>query len=91
MRDVGGGELVIFRASIAAFWILVIGLACVYLEYSQVRLGHRIHGHLERLDEIRNRLHSLEIKYSCLISPDVLEKDLAEFVKGDVLDMNPGI
>lgn len=71
----------VFRVSLASCWLLVIGLACTYLELSQVRTGHRIHGALEDLDRLKDRIRTLEIRYSRLVGADALEAKLEDFLK----------
>ena len=71
----------IFRSSVVAFWIVLIGLACVTLEVARVRVGNRIHCGLNTIDEIEEQLRELEVEYNRLACPDALESDLARFLQ----------
>jgi hypothetical protein len=70
---------VVFKVLIVAFWALVIGFVCVGLELCQVRIGHRVDGNLVELENVLERVRRLEVRYNVLVSPDALERDLAEF------------
>ena len=79
----------VFRSAIIAFWVLVIGLACVYLEFARIRIGHRIHENVQEIDATTERLRLLEIEYSRLVSPDTLDERAEDFLREDGLD-RPG-
>ena len=83
-----GSETVIFRMTVAAFWALVIGLTCVYLEYSQIRIGYRIHRCLKEADAAHERLRRLEMKYNRLVGADVLERFADEFIREEALELD---
>lgn len=69
----------VFKALVAAFWLLVVGMSCVFLELAEVRLGHRVHRRQRELAEIEDRLRRLEVEYLYLVAPDRLEEDLGDF------------
>ena len=69
------------RVAIVAFWLVVIGLACVYLELARVRIGNRIHRNLLRVDEARERLRSRELEYSRLAGSAAFEVNVEEFLE----------
>ena len=68
----------VFKALVAAFWLLVVGMCCVFLELTEVRLGHRVHQRQKELAEIEERLRRLEVEYMHLVTPDRLEQDLGD-------------
>ena len=71
----------IFRSSVVAFWIVVIGLACVTLEAARVRVGNRIHCNLKAIENTEEQLREFEADYNRLACPDALESDLARFLQ----------
>ena len=65
----------IFKTTLAAIWILAIGLLCVAMEVSQIRIGHRVQQKYQRYDKLFEEVRRLEIRYNRLLSPDLLEKE----------------
>ena len=80
----------VFRTALAAIWLVLIGLTCVYLEFARVKIGYRIHRNLLEVDAVRARLRSLEIEYSRLASPEVLDDEVEEFLRQDDVTVRPG-
>lgn len=66
------------RAAFVSACLLVIGLAAVHLEVETTRCGIRIRKLLKEQDASLERLRRLEIRYSRMVSPDVLSKRVAE-------------
>ncbi len=66
------------RAAFVGACLLLVGLAAVHLEVDATRRGVRIRGLLKEQDASLERLRRLEIRYSRLVSPDVLSKRVAE-------------
>lgn len=66
------------RAALISFWVLGTGLLAVNLEVENVRCGVRIRQLLLERDSRLERVRRLEMRYNCMVSPDLLEKKLPE-------------
>ncbi|MBI4583680.1 MAG: hypothetical protein HY717_06630 [Planctomycetes bacterium] len=64
-----------YKTAMAAIWALGIGLMCVYLEVSQVQVGHRVQKQYQKYQRLFEEVRRLEIRYNRLVSPDLLEND----------------
>jgi hypothetical protein len=66
------------RAALIACFFAAIGLLAVYLEVEHTRCGVRIQNLYRARDAALESIRRLEVRYNQLMSPDVLERRLAE-------------
>lgn len=66
------------RAALIACCLAAIGLLAVYLEVEHTRCGVRIQALYRARDDALESIRRLEVRYNQLMSPDVLERRLAE-------------
>ncbi len=66
------------RAAWISLWLVVIGLAAVWLEVEKVRAGARIRDLMIERDARIERFRRLELRFNRMVSPDLLEKGLPQ-------------